>query len=388
MDTTAPMRLDLDATTAGTLTESTRVIGEAGLRDGASLFATPIARPTVDSDIKSIKLAFSGTLATTLDKLLCGSVTLNLDEDTPADLMPSIAGVRDLSLVFKKATGTGSAAVPASLVLSKNTGASLTGAEIKAILEELKFKSTSVDTGARLIDITLSDQAGNVSAASRARIELDRTPAPALTMNLSSATQLTYGVLTMNTFGTNNPKVLDWGDADTVSIPFKNEQGLEASTANDFLSHIKGISAAWGGNGISGGPNNLTETTRSYLGFTLPPVDKKTFRFAHQGGIYTKSVALNLTVDGDRLVLRHKGSNFIEKQDVYNSPTTIAENSSSLYSLGIIKVLYEKMTDLPNRAPTVEIQFDGSKATVGATRAARPFSDRPLPARSWVPTCA
>jgi hypothetical protein len=49
-------------------------------------------------------------------------------------------------------------------VLTKTDGSSFTGAQVKAVLEGLQFKTTSRDTSARLIDITLTDQAGNACA--------------------------------------------------------------------------------------------------------------------------------------------------------------------------------------------------------------------------------
>lgn len=93
--------LDLDATTAGTQLNVTRIINLAGQAEGAGLFAKPIATPR-DVDTKSIQLAFSGTLAVTLDKLVLGSYTLAFDTNAPANLVQTIAGVRDVAISYTR----------------------------------------------------------------------------------------------------------------------------------------------------------------------------------------------------------------------------------------------------------------------------------------------
>ncbi len=358
--------LDLDATTAGTQLNVTRIINLAGQAEGAGLFAKPIATPR-DVDTKSIQLAFSGTLAVTLDKLVLGSYTLAFDTNAPANLVQTIAGVRDVAISYTRPPGS---STPPQLVLTKTDGSSFTGAQVKAVLEGLFFKTTSRDTSARLIDITLTDQAGNTSTPARAAVTLDIIAPPVLSISLINETQVIYDVLSMKDIfgdarGGHNPKVLDVGDEETFVIPY-----TDGSTATDFLSRIKGISAAWGGRGIANGPNNLTETTQSYLGFNLPPVNNTAFAFSHQGGSYTKSATLKFiikTIDGvEKLVLSDKGSTYFDAQDIYNSAITTAENGDGLYALGNINLLYALPTTQPNRTPTVEVSFNGSNATVGA----------------------
>lgn len=246
-------------------------------------------------------------------------------------------------------TLTPGSSTPPQLVLSKTDGSSFTGAQVKAVLEGLQFKTTSRDTSARLIDITLTDQAGNTSTPAGARVELDVTAPPALTMRLTDPNQVIYDVLSMkNIFGTTNPRVLDKADSENFVIPY-----TDGSTATDFLSRIKGISAAWGGEGIASGANNLTETTQSYLGFNLPPVNNTAFAFSHQGGSYTKSATLKFivkTIGGvEKLVLSNKGSTFFAAQDIYNSAITTAENDDGRYALGNINLLYALPTTQPER---------------------------------------
>ncbi len=323
-----PPILDLDATTAGTQLIATRIINLDGQTEGASLFAKPIATPT-DNDTKSIQLAFSGTLAVTLDKLVLGSYTLAFDTSAPANLVQTIAGVRNVAISYTRPTGSGT---PPQLVLTKTDGSSFTGAQVKAVLEGLQFKTTSDNATARLIDITLTDQAGNTSAPARARVSLDIYDAPTLSVRQVDPQQLIYDVLSMkNIFGTDHSTVLDLLDREKFAIPY-----TDGSTPSDFLSRIKGISAAWGGSGIASNPNGLTETTRSYLGFNLPPVDNTAFAFSHQGASYTKSVALKFIIkkiDGvDKLVLSNLGSSFVEKQDIYNSSVTAKALGSSTSS--------------------------------------------------------
>lgn len=299
--------LDLDATTAGTQLVATRIINRAGQAEGASLFAKPIDTPRdndINSNTKSIQLNFAnGTLAVTLDKLVLGSYTLAFDTSTPANLVQTIAGVRDVAISYTRTPG--SANIP-PLVLTKTDGSSFTGAQVKAVLEGLQFKTTSTDASARLIDITLTDQAGNTSTPARARVTLDRDPPPpTLTLAIVNDNQVSYDVLEFNGgFGANNTFVFNSED-DPLNIPLPT--GVSAA---DFLKNIRGLSAVWGGTGIAATSNNnganlLNENVKSYLGFNVPPRNDVSFAFSHQGGTYVKGDFLKFVASAGGLTLHN-----------------------------------------------------------------------------------
>jgi len=356
------LTLDLDTTVAGNQAVSTRSIGSVGQSEGASLFSKPIAASGADT--RSIQLSFSGAFSLAEDKLLLGAYTLDFNTSTPVNQVLSLSGVRDVAISYNRASGFSGAA---PLVLSKSTGTSFTAAEVKALLEGILFKTTSTAAGTRQIDITLTHQTGITGPASQVRIDLDRTPAPALSMSPTNPTQVTYDVLSMKDIfgdpeGGRNPKVLGKDDRDFFNVPY-----TDGSSATNFLSRIKGISATWGGIGIASGANNLLDSTQSYLGFNIPPVNDVAFAFSHQGGPYIKAIALKFsqTADG-KLVLSNNGSTHFKYKDMYTGDIALTGNGGDLYGIGNINLLYERITPQTNRTPTFEITFDGSKATVGA----------------------
>ena len=356
------LTLDLDTTVAGNQVVSSRSIGSVGQSEGASLFSKPIAAS--GGDTRSIQLSFSGAFSLAEDKLLLGPYTLDFNTSTPVNQVLSLSGVRDVAISYNRASGFSGAA---PLVLSKSTGTSFTAAEVKALLEGILFKTTSTAAGTRQIDITLTHQIGITGPASQVRIDLDRTPAPALSMSPTNPTQVTYDVLSMKDIfgdpeGGRNPKVLGNDDRDFFNVPY-----TDGSSATNFLSRIKGISATWGGIGIASGANNLLDSTQSYLGFNIPPVNDVAFAFSHQGGPYIKAIALKFsqTADG-KLVLSNNGSTHFKYKDMYTGDIALTGNGGDLYGIGNINLLYERITPQTNRTPTFEITFDGSKATVGA----------------------
>ncbi|MRT29523.1 Ig-like domain-containing protein [Herbaspirillum sp. CAH-3] len=355
--------LDLDATTAGTQLVATRIINLAGQTEGASLFAKPIATPR-DDDTKSIQLSFTnGTLAVTLDKLVLGSYTLAFDTSAPANLVQTIAGVRDVAISYTRTSG--SANIP-PLVLTKTDGSSFTSEQVKAVLEGLQFKTTSTDATARLIDITLTDQAGNTSAPARARITLDRDPPPqTLSLAIVNDNQVSYDVLEFNGgFGANNTFVFNSED-DPLNIPLPS--GVSAA---DFLKNIRGLSAVWGGKGIAATSNNdganlLNENVKSYLGFNVPPRNDVSFSFSHQGGTYVKGDFLKFVASAGGLTLHNLRSFNRQDSDLYNFDGTNTASAGGLYAIGKIKLLYEVSTTATTNTPTFSIGFDHRNATVG-----------------------
>ncbi len=363
-----PPTLDLDATTAGTQLVATRIINRAGQAEGASLFAKPIATPT-DNDTKSIQLNFAnGTLAVTLDKLVLGSYTLAFDTSAPANLVQTIAGVRDVAISYTRTPG--SANIP-PLVLTKTDGSSFTGAQVKAVLEGLQFKTTSTDASARLIDITLTDQAGNTSTPARARVTLDRDAPPALTLSVANSQQVSYDVLEFtNVFGEDNTLVFNKDD-DPLNIPIPT--GL---TAENFLSSVRGLSAVWGGTGIAAigndnGANRLLESVKSYLGFNVPLRNNQQFDFSHQGGTFVKGnhLKFELSNNSSVLSLKNLGGYGRGNVDLYNFDGTGTTDYAGAYGIGNIKLLYEVQTSQGTNTPTFSIGFDGRSATVGGLMA-------------------
>ncbi|ONN66141.1 hypothetical protein BTM36_13045 [Herbaspirillum sp. VT-16-41] len=317
----------------------------------------------MDLDIRSLNLTFSGAIASEDRIWYSSSASVSLDSSTTFSL--GIGGVRDLTMVLKRANTSGATTDPASIVVSKSNGDSLGRVEIAAILESLKFRTNSKDGSARFIDATLTDQAGNISPSARVEIKLTGIkPTPTWSTTLIDPKQAAFEVLNLkDIFGTNNPAVLEKDE----EIVIDNPNGL---TAADFLSRIKGLSAAWSGQGISNAADTLDEATRSYLGFNAPIPRDAVLSFGRQNGTKVSSVALKFSIKNiggvDKVVLSSiRESADLSNQDLYNAKFDGASTSGN-YGIGNINLIYEKTIERPNSKPTVQVQFD-NRADVGAT---------------------
>ena len=352
IDTQAPP-LDLDYFMPGIQSSSLKVINLKRAAEGESLFDKRISASFAD-DLTTIKLSFSGNRDTfASDQLVLHqgvNGALSLAEDRNAiDL--TIGSVTGLSYGYQSSTST--------LILQKTSGKSLSGLEVKQILEALQLKVSSTALDYRNIDITLTDRAGN-SGLAKASIKLDMTPASELKVELIPQNQLSYQVLNLgDTLGRTYSHNLSKGESITLAKP-------AGMSAQKFLSAIKGISAEWGGRDITGNANTTSSAIKSYLGLDTPLLVGKSFVMAHQGSSDIKASIFNftLTPDGKGLVLNHKGGTNLANQDMYEFGGT-AKPSNGNYDIGNIRILYQVDTGASNLNPTVNVKFDPKKASVG-----------------------
>jgi hypothetical protein len=352
VDTQAPP-LDLDYFTPGIQSNSQKLINLKRAAEGESLFDKRISASFAD-DIARIKLSFSGNKDTfASDQLVLNSETdasLSLAKDQSAPNQ-TIGGVTGLTYAYDRQTST--------LSLQKTSGKSLTGMETKQILEALKLKATSTALDYRNIDIVVSDHAGNSSLA-KARIKLDTTPAPEIKAELVAQNQMSYQVLNLgDTLGRVNSHNLSKGESVLLALP-------TGMSAQDFLAAIKGISAEWGGLGITGKANTTSSLYKSYQTFDQPLTAGKNFVMAHQGASYVKGGIFNftLTPDGKGVTLNHKGGGNVADQDMHEFGG-FSQNPKGNYDIGNVRILYQVDTGASNLNPTFNIKFDARKANVG-----------------------
>ena len=352
VDTQAPT-LDLDYFTPGIQSSSQKVINLKRAADGESLFDKRIGASFAD-DIATIKLSFSGDM----DTFGSDQVVLNAEANGTLALAKNqnatnqtIGGITGLTYAYDRGTST--------LSLQKTSGKSLTGLETKQILEALKLKATSTALDYRNIDITVSDHAGNSSLA-KARIKLDTTPAPEIKAELVAQNQMSYQVLNLgDTLGRVNSHNLSKGESVLLAKP-------AGMSAQNFLAAIKGISADWGGVGITGNANTTSSLFKSYQGFDQPLTAGKNFVLAHQGGPYVKAGIFNftLTPDGKGVMLNHKGGGNVAHQDMHELGG-FTQTSNGNYDIGNVRILYQVDTGASNLNPTFNVKFDAKKASVG-----------------------
>ncbi|ONN66142.1 hypothetical protein BTM36_13050 [Herbaspirillum sp. VT-16-41] len=137
-------------------------------------------------------------------------------------------------------------------------------------------------------------------------------------------------------------------------------------SAQNFLASIKGISAEWGGVGVTGNANTTSSLFKSYQSFDQPLSAGKNFVLAHQGGPYVKAGIFNftLTPDGKGVMLNHKGGGNVANQDMHELGG-FTQTSNGNYDIGNVRILYQVDTGASNLNPTFNVKFDAKKASVG-----------------------
>ncbi|WP_433693568.1 Ig-like domain-containing protein [Herbaspirillum seropedicae] len=362
VDTQAPV-LDLDFFTPGTQSLSEKTINLARANPDwytpEGLFVHRITAPAAN-DVARIKLQFSGkdpSLSFGEDAIVPKQRSY-WDRSEKIDLSKTnsahgqrIGELTDISYTYDAATK--------ELVFQKRFGESFLGTEVKMLLETLQYKIGSKEPGTRSIDITLTDQAGNSSSATT-RIKLDTTPAPVVKAELVAQNQMSYQVLNLgDILGQAHPHNLSKGESVNLPLPV----GMDAQT---FLAAIKGISAEWGGRGITGSPNTTSAEYKSYLAFDRPLTSGQSFGMAHQGGAYVKGnvFSFTATADGKGLVLANKGGSYASNLDMYQFSGS-EQSSNGNYDIGNIRILYQVDTGMSNLNPTVKVKFNASEASVG-----------------------
>ncbi len=362
LDSQAPI-LDMDYFAPGVQTASTRSVTLESARTGSKLFEKRISAPAAN-DIATIKLAFPGSNPLSTESIIVSDHTdngmLRLSKDSTVE-NKTIGGVEGIDYNYDKEIRT--------LSLQKTSGLAMTGLEVKTILEALAWKTTSTSTDSRSIIITITDQAGNSSSAT-ARIKLDTTPAPAVKAAVIEQHQMSYQVLNLaDILGPTHPHNLGKGESVNLPLPV-------GMTAQSFLAAIKGISAEWGGRGITGNPNTTSTEYKSHLDFDKPLTSGQSFGMAHQGGTYVKGgvFSFTATADGKGLLLTNKGGSYANNLDMYQFGGS-DQSSIENYDIGNIRILYQVDTGMSNLNPTVNVKFNAGEASIGDVVSVKSLSD-------------
>lgn len=171
---------------------------------------------------------------------------------------------------------------------------------------------------------------------------------------------MSYQVLNLgDILGQAHPHNLSKGESVNLPLPV----GMDAQT---FLAAIKGISAEWGGRGITGSPNTTSAEYKSYHAFDKPLTSGQNFGMAHQGGVYVKGnvFSFTATADGKGLVLTNKGGSYASNLDMYQFGGS-EQSTNGNYDIGNIRILYQVDTGMSNPNPTVNFKFQTSESSVG-----------------------
>lgn len=351
-DTQAPT-LDLDKTLVGVQSLSQKTINIDRALKGEGLFDKPVASP-VAFDIAELRLKISGPYSARKKD----SLVVDNEKDGRIDFTKlgkgddlTVGGVTGMSFQYD--------ARDQELVLKKTSGSLLNGLDAQAILEALKFQTTSSSKAKRTIKVSVIDQSDNSSTAN-AEISLDITAAPTIKASLVKGNQLSYKVITLNdALGTEHTHNLSFGESARLALP-------DGMAPEAFLKAVRGVSAEWGGMGITGDKNTTFRFNKSHTMFDAPLAASEKFTMVQQGGFYAKASAFSFDLSPDRkqIYLSHQGSAYESETDVYEMQK-IGKTSDRGYDIGNIKILYQVDTGQSNTMPTIKVKFDGTGSAVG-----------------------
>ncbi len=170
--------LDLNASRAGVQTTSTRYVNASNQLStfaGATSFAGNVVPPT--AVIGGIAVSFNG-IDNSTDRIIFADV-VNSSPSQPGVFHGAIGGVTGLLWFLSPDR-------PGLTVIRKESGAALTSAEVKAIVEGIKLQSSSQANIERSMDITLVSPSSGAGITSRAILAVD-TVAPILDLDANAA---------------------------------------------------------------------------------------------------------------------------------------------------------------------------------------------------------
>lgn len=347
-DTHAPT-LDADVTLVDVQTNARKLLTAAKAVAGEGLFAHDIAVwPT--NDISSIGIRLDGPqLDLQKDKLVL-DVPLSLNANLATVSGKSIGGVNGLSYGYDASTHV--------LTISKSSGAAMSGLDARAIVKAIQYQNATPSAGDRSATITLTDVAGN-SSNTGATWSVDMTAPASLTGTLVINKQISYKMLSIpDIMGSANTHNLHTGEsADLTSL-------LPAGmTPTSFLSSLKGLYTEWGGVTITSNPNTTMNKYTTVFSFPAGFGMDTPFSLVHQGGGAVKGENFKFSSpDGTKLLLNAVDGFYILNTDVYAFK---AGNMVQSYDIGNVRLLYQVTTDNPNSLPTINVSFDGTKASAG-----------------------
>ncbi|WP_244216358.1 cell wall anchor protein [Herbaspirillum rubrisubalbicans] len=347
-DTHAPT-LDADATLVELQTTSRKVLTTAKAVAGEGLFTHDIAVwPT--KDISSIGIKLDGPQLDLVKDKLVLDAPLSLNASMATVSGKSIGGVSGLSYGYDGSTH--------ALTISKSSGAAMSGLDARAILKAIQYQNATPTAGDRSATITLTDVAGN-SSNTGVNWSVDMTVPGSITGTLVSNKQISYKTLTLpEEMGSTNKHNLHSGES--VDLTSLLPAGM---TPTSFLASLKGLYTEWGGVAITSDANTTFERYTTVFSFPSGFGLATPFSLVHQGGGAVKGENFTFTsADGKQLLLNAINGFYILNTDVYAFKTATASQN---YDIGNVRLLYQVTTDNPNSLPTINVSYDGTKASAG-----------------------
>ncbi len=326
---------------------------------GVKLISGEMAAP-VAKDIALVRLTLPSGNEAGNDNLILGNARFAVRNDF--DFRGTVGGVTDVELHY--------VAADRKATLSRISGTPLDGLQVKAILEAIKYSFGSA-TGARNIVVEVVDQANNVGRG-EVVLSVDNTVPAQLSTALVAGSQKAFGLVKMKDI---------FGD---VGIPGTHAHNLSKdeevatplptgfTSAASFLAALRGISAEWGGATLVGSADRSDPNQKSYNLFNQSLAPRQELAVMQQGA--DSSVLgtwLNFTLKrqtgkaADDLFINHRGSFFVgDQKDLYQA-TPSPDKSRTGIDLANIGLLYQIDTNRPNKTPTIQVGYDGSRAAVG-----------------------
>jgi len=366
VDTRAP-DLDLDASQAGNQTTVNTIVPRNQAIDGVKLFKGDVTAPLAGDTAKVVL-----TLPVPAGTSPAGSekIVLNADKRLPTtidfNITSSIGGVDGLAIRYTAATR--------ELSISRQDGASLPGIQVKAILEGIRYSfppnpdlSSGLNNEHRF-EIALVDQAGNTS---KGRVDMStlRTIPASLAVSVVDG-QFGYGLIKMsNVFGSSAaplsfPAVLTRSEEAIPTLP-------AGFTAASLLQAIRGISAEWGGKGVSGDGNTSIGSLKSYQMFDKLGTGTTSFSLLQQGSSLDTLGAwlrLGLKPAGaaglNNVTLEMLGGFKRNSVDQYKVSPDL-ETGLSDVGLANIGLLYQLSVVNTSSRPVLRVRFDSSHNVPG-----------------------
>ncbi|MGC5790612.1 adhesin [Herbaspirillum huttiense] len=366
VDTRAP-DLDLDASQAGNQATVNTIVPRNQTSDGVKLFKGEVTAPVV-GDTAKVVLTLpvpAGTSPAGSEKIVL-STDKRFPTTTDFNITGSIGGVDGLAIRYTAATR--------ELSISRQDGASLPGSQVKAILEGLKYSfppnpdlSSGLNNEHRF-EISLVDQAGNTS---KGRVEMStlRTTPASLAVSVVDG-QFGYGLIKMsNVFGSSTAPL------SFPAVLTKNEQAIPTLpagfTAASLLQAIRGISAEWGGKGVSGDGNTSIGSLKSYQMFDKLGTGTTSFSLLQQGSsLDTLGAWLRLglkpaaTAGLNNVALEMLGGFKRNGVDQYKLSPDL-ETGLSDVGLANIGLLYQLSVANTSSRPVIRVRFDSSNNVAG-----------------------
>ena len=360
VDTTPPV-IDLDSSVAAAQLTASRNITLSSINSGADIVDTSKLTISSADDTKVIKIVLSGAaLDTTNDKLVLDA-DLSLGTTLATVNNKIIGGVAGLSYGYDSVTNT--------LTLSRTDSAVLSSLEVKAILSAIKLKDTavSVANGARVATITLDDLAGLTSAAAVSTMNIDSVAPTTLSSAIVVANQKAFGLVNVgDILGTTNPHNLSSGESATLTALIPS-----GFTATSFLAAIRGVNNEWGGFSVNGASNNNTSSSKqTFQKYVNGVTSGAGVDYMFQDGDFVKGQTLTFTETSGALTLSAGSGGvttfYVPGRDMYRFlEGSGSKTAFNFYEAGAIKILYQFDTANVDTTPTINVTYDGTKASVG-----------------------